>query len=220
MLNIKIYHWNLFLKKENIFDSDCGYHALINGNMMLNEINKCKNSLNNSNYIFNLKQKINNINMYKNIDDEINNLKILLCSSKLSNNNLQYIINNSNLDKNIIIYENNKNIKDKINSKYYKICIIFYKELLYFIKHWVPIVIHRENNNVYIHILDSFNLVWSGDKVLQNIIDSLFPNKNIQYKKKIIIGRIFFFGNLIFQLIIILIALYVFMNGMKKYINL
>ena len=64
MINIYCHNWNLELSPQGLIDSNCGYHAIKNGNTMLNLLNNTKIDYNNylncikkSKYFYKLKSK-------------------------------------------------------------------------------------------------------------------------------------------------------------------
>lgn len=200
MFNIKSHNWNLILKNESILDSECGYHALLNGNFMLNILLNNDFKINNK-YINNIKKCI-----YKsyNFNNKLNELKRFIDRPSLSKNDLEYLINKGKLSNNIFIYVNgiyNNELKEIISKKNCKVCIIFFRDYLCFFKHWIPIVIDKQENEIYIHILDSFHLIWWGDKILNEIIYKFFK---LKFDNKIILSKLLFFIIKFFELFIII----------------
>jgi len=138
MINIYCYTWNLFLPPQGVIDSTCGYHAIRNGNLMLDLLNNSKinyndyvNSIKNTQYFKKLKSK--NV-----MDKEIVNYQKTYKSNSLSKLDLQNIINSNKLNyDNIIItygdinnmFDNKDIIKIKnLNKNNYRLCVIFFKK--------------------------------------------------------------------------------------------
>ena len=46
-------------------------------------------------------------------------------------------------------------------------------------KHWIPIVIHKINNQINLHIIDSFDSTWYGTDLINDIIKILQNKYNI-----------------------------------------
>lgn len=221
--NIYYYNWNLYLPPEGIFDSTCGYHALRNGSKMLKILNENNFKINES-YINNIKSKSYDLKSKVNLLYELNIYRKQYNSNYLSRNDLKFIIKNLKLSKNIfIIYldiENISNFQDNINLKNivkqnsYKICFIYFKEFLG-ITHWIPIVLDKQNNDIYVHILDSYDFAWNGDICINKIINSLYPShKKINYKKELVKGRFICFGYKFIEFLFLIISIYIFINGL------
>ena len=60
MINIYCYNWNFKLSPQGIIDSNCGYHAIKNGNAMLNLLNN--STIDYNNYLNSIKKS----NIYSN----------------------------------------------------------------------------------------------------------------------------------------------------------
>jgi|SaaInlStandDraft_6_1057023.scaffolds.fasta_scaffold14997_3 hypothetical protein len=231
MINIYCYTWNLFLPPQGVIDSTCGYHAIRNGNLMLNLLNNSKinyndyvNSIKNTQYFKKLKSK--NV-----MDKEIVNYQKTYKSNSLSKLDLQNIINSNKLNyDNIIItygdinhmFDNKDIIKIKnLNKNNYRLCVIFFKKKLGVIKHWVPVVIDKKQSNVYLHILDSYDMSWMGDPILDNVINYMFPmKKNILCKKEIIEGNLYYYFTKTIHIGILILVVYLFIYGMFEVKNL
>lgn len=203
MVNIKIHNWNLILNNESILDNTCGYHALLNGNFMINML--LDNNIKIDQYYINNIRKIfyKNYNL-DNFNNQMSKLMTFIDRPSLSKNDLEYLINKGKLSNNIFIYVNgiyNNELNEIIMQKNYKICIIFFRDYLCFFKHWIPIVIDKQENDIYIHILDSFHLIWWGDKILNEILYLCFKEK---YNNKIISSKILFFIIKFFELFFII----------------
>ena len=216
---------NLKLTPEGVFDSTCGYHALRNGVKMLNLLDNLdlkinKNYLNKINNCFemsDLKSKnslLQDISIYKNIFN----------SNLLSRLDLKKIVKKLNLGKNLyIIYPESESVFDVIGKKIlksklkrnnYRFCIIYFEQ--YFaMTHWVPVIFDKNKDNLYIHILDSYDYVWYGNKMLNKIIEEMYPkNKVIKCVKGNNLGLFIYFGYKTLQVLVIIIAFYLFIGGL------
>ena len=145
-------------------------------------------------------------------------------SNSLSKSDLQNIISSNKLNKNIFItygdinvmFDSIDNVKIKsLNKNNYRMCIIFFKKKLGVIKHWVPVVIDKKQSNVYLHILDSYDMSWWGDPILDNVINHMFPmKKNILCRKEIIEGNLYYYFTKTIHICILILVVYLFIYGM------
>ena len=224
MINIYCYTWNLFLPPQGVIDSTCGYHAIRNGNLMLDLLNNSVIDYNN--YVSCIKRshyykKLKSENIMNN---EIVKYQKTYKSNSLSKSDLQNIISSNKLNKNIFItygdinvmFDSIDNVKIKsLNKNNYRICIIFFKKKLGVIKHWVPVVIDKKQSNVYLHILDSYDMSWWGDPILDNVINHMFPmKKNILCRKEIIEGNLYYYFTKTIHICILILVVYLFIYGM------
>ena len=224
MINIYCYNWNLKLYPQGLIDSNCGYHAIKNGNSMLKILgeplnyNNYINSIKNSNKFYYLKSN-------KYTDEQINLYNKIIKSNSLSKKDLYKIIRNANLDQNIFISycddnfpmftENETNkIKKLLKKDSYKFCIIIFKKKLSIVKHWIPIVFHKINNKVYLHILDSYDMIWWGEKNLNKLVNYLYPEKNVYCIKEYNKGMSYYYLTKILHFIILVFVIYLFMDGL------
>ena len=223
MIQIYCFNWNLNLPPEGIFDSTCGYHALRNGNEMLS-ILKINNFKIDENYIDKIKSKSVKLKSKADLINDINIYKNQYNSNFLSRKNLKLIQENLNLSSNIFfIYLDVENIfsfydKYKLGKilikKSYKVCFIYFKEFVG-VTHWVPIVIDKQDDKAYIHILDSYDFSWYGDKTIDNFIKMLYPiNRKINCQKEIVKGRFLCFSYKSTELLFLVISIYIFINGL------
>jgi len=225
MINIYCYTWNLFLPAQGVIDSTCGYHAIRNGNTMLDLLNN--SSINYNDYVNSIKksQYFKRLKSTKIMNEEVIKYQNTYKSNSLSKSDLQLIIDDNILNQNIIItYPDSEFIFDKIdsakikrlkNQKNYRICIILFKKKLDIVKHWVPIVIDKKGSNVYVHILDSYDMSWWGDPNIDKIIHNIYPkNKRILCKKEIVSGNLYYYSTKILHIIILIFVVYLFIYGM------
>lgn len=214
MINIFCFNWNLELPPQNLIDGTCGHHALRNGDRMLNLLQN--NSIDNNNYIDNIKntKDYKKISSKKYLEKDINYFKKILNKSKLNKNNLNLIKNKAKLNDNIFIIYNKNNIKKNFfkNDKY-KICLIIFINHYNIINHWVPIIIDKNYDKVYLHILDSYHLIWWKNNKIKSIIDYIFPNNKIKCKNESFKGKIIFYFSKFVEIIILISCLYFFILG-------
>lgn len=230
MVNIYCYTWNLFLAPQGLADSTCGYHALKNGNYMLKLLkNKNYNELN---YIQNIQKcsDFKKLQSKKFLEDELKKYQSYYNSHLLSRSNLKHIIKSTNMDSDIfIVYlEDKSNMFEKsdysrvveiMSKKYYKICIIFFKKRIEIITHWVPIVFDRRDNNIHMHILDSYDMSWWGDENLNELVNRLYPNANIYCKNDYYEGNLYYICYKSIELLVLIVIIYLFLDGLIKKIK-
>tara|TARA_B100000902_G_scaffold396420_1_gene457370 strand:- start:10015 stop:10707 length:693 start_codon:yes stop_codon:yes gene_type:complete len=224
MINIHCYTWNFFLPPQGVIDSTCGYHAIRNGNLMLKLLNNSKIDYNN--YIKSIKKSkyFKKLQSEKIMNNEIIQYQKTYKSNSLSKSDLQLIINDNKLDSNLIItYGDKANMFDfndyhkikNLKNNNYRLCIIYFKKKIEVVKHWIPIVIDKKGQNVHLHILDSFDMSWWGDPILDDIINNIFPmKKNILCNKEIIQGDIYYYVTKGIHIGILVIVVYLFIYGM------
>ncbi len=225
MIKIYCYNWNFKLPPQGIIDSTCGYHAIRNGNMMLDLLNS--SNLNYKNYANSITKssKFKILKSFENSKNEIIKYQKTIKSNSLSKIELNSIIKNNNLNENIFIsYCNNAypmfniNETNKLNNilskENYRICIIIFKKEFKIAKHWIPIVFDKKGNNVHLHILDSYDMVWWGEQNLNKLVNYFYPNKQVfcinDYKK----GGSYYYLTKILHFIILVFAVYLFIFGM------
>tara|TARA_Y100000992_G_C21197853_1_gene458853 strand:+ start:89 stop:775 length:687 start_codon:yes stop_codon:yes gene_type:complete len=216
---------NIKLPPEGVFDSTCGYHALRNGVKMLKLLDNLdlkinKNYLNKINNCF----EMNDLKSKNSLLQDIEIYKNVYKSSLLSRSDLKRINKKLKLSKNLyIIYPESESVFDAIGKKKltaklkrnnYRFCIIYFEQ--YFaMTHWVPVIFDKNKDNLYIHILDSYDYVWYGNKMLNKIIDEMYPeNKIIKCVKGNNLGLFIFFGYKTLQVLVIIITFYLFIGGL------
>jgi hypothetical protein len=200
-LTLNCITWNKYLPEQYLWETNCGYHAFRNGSIMYNIIN----NINKKGYNKYISDIVNN-KKFKRLLNKKTLRKDLLKYMKEFNGSSR--INSLQLHNLIDKYENNKNIyaiyplKDDIymalnfkkflkkfntdfkSKKKVTYCFLVYRAVPPLFTHWVPIIFDKRDNNVYIHIIDSFNLVFSGDKSINKLINILFNKFNISNKCK------------------------------------
>lgn len=174
------YLWNKYLPPQYLWDGTCGYHAIKNTLNMMYLLNEYRLNNNKMKYTFN--DLLNNKLFYK-----LNDTNTLYLSRnsyiKLNNGikttkllDLKHI--NEHVDKynNLYFWDHyldrqkiNSLIKNKINGVYG--IIIYHSE--WWIKHWYGLVIDINNENINIHVLDSFKAIWPYKDELKYIFKTL-----------------------------------------------
>jgi hypothetical protein len=211
---INCYTWNDILPVQYIWEETCGYYALHNGNLMYKILYNINNFSSRKNYITQITKNMlfsKLISTTENIND-INKLKKKLKKSSLSSINLLEI--NNYYEPNIIfnVYYNINDVTlilHELSSLNY--IIVYHK------KHWIPILIHKIDNQVNIHILDSYNIAWYGHKIINRLIDIILEqNKNYNFKIKCLDTSTLSTINMIYQksmsFIYLLIIIYFLTN--------
>lgn len=209
MINIYCYNWNFKLPPQELLDSNCGYHAIRNGSLMLN--------------ILNNKNSISDLKSNNKLNDKLNKYYSVIKKNSLSRDEMYKIINSIHKNENIFIIYFHPNInileKDKIRLKEvmkrrnYNICFIIFKNKLNIVKHWIPIVLKKKSNNVKLYILDSYDMLWNGDNDIETLLNYLYKNYKLKCIDNYYKGNIYYFITKTIQLIIIIISIYLFING-------
>ena len=225
MIKLTCYTWNSYLPKQELFDSTCGYHAIRNGLCMLKLLDE--NKIMNNNYVNDIKRTKN----YKllvsesELKKDLKNYMEIHKSNKLCKKDLLRIANNfynlnyffiSYLDDKILSNEELIRLGDIKKKKSYKICFIFYVNDINLIKHWVPIVLDKRGNDVKLHILDSYNYVWFGDKKLNYLLDKLYEKRVVKCSNDNLKGTIIFSIKNIIVVIIYIFFIYLFILGFEN----
>lgn len=226
--------WNNHLPYQSIMEATCGYYAYSN----LVEFSKVINDCNDGNIIENIKYKLeqqtykisvmSNIIKYRKLIGKdmislydayrINNYELPNTGKNISDYNFytdgkkySYFPSFfSNYDK----YEVRKALLNKENCIYkFIIQSIYYNNM---VDHMVPVIIQKIKNIVYIHILDSYCLLWNGDHILRlfyiTILGKDITNelecKDISAKENIIslFKKLKEFINIVISLVVILIV--------------
>ncbi|VVU94821.1 hypothetical protein CPAV1605_546 [seawater metagenome] len=178
---INCYTWNDIIPTQYIWEETCGYYALRNGNLMykiLSNIKSCKSQkeyiklISTSKYfpkLISSNQSIKDIKWYKsNFIEKKNNL---------SGNDIINLNNKCNPDTKLDLLYNSNNIKINLEIEEEINYFILYRKAFKVSTHWIPIILHKINNQINFHILDSFNTTWYGDKITSNIIRQI-KNRN------------------------------------------
>lgn len=225
MINIYCHNWNLELSPQGLIDSNCGYHAIKNGNTMLNLLNNTKIDYNN--YLNSIKKSKDYYKLKSKdyTEYEIKRYQNIINSNALSKNELYKIIRGSRLERNIFIsYCNDKyplftlnekkRIKEIQKKENYRFCVIIFKTELKMAKHWIPIVFDKIGNKLHLHILDSYDMIWWGEDNLNLLVNYLYPDKQVycvnNYKK----GISYFYITKLLHFIILVFVIYLFIFGM------
>jgi hypothetical protein len=225
MIKLTCHTWNSYLPKQELFDSTCGYHAIRNGINMLKLLND--NNIKSKNYVYNIKRTKNYklLISKKELNKELNNYMTIYKSNKLCKDDLIKIANNFyNLNNVFITYLDDKilskeeliRLEDIKRKKSYKVCFIFYINDINLVKHWVPIVFDKRGNDVKLHILDSYNYVWFGDKKLNYLLDRLYKNRIVKCSNDNLKGTIIFSIKNIILVLIYIFFIYLFILGFEN----
>ena len=225
MINIYCYNWNFKLSPQGIIDSNCGYHAIKNGDAMLNLLNS--SNIDYNNYLNSIKKsnKFYYLTSKEFTDNQIDKYNKVIKSNSLSKYELYKIIKGTNLNKNIFISycddkinmfdeTETKEIKDIMKKDSYRFCVIIFKKEFTIAKHWIPIVFDKNKNNVHLHILDSYDMVWWGEQNLSKLVNYLYPNKNVYCVNDYKQGGSYYYITKVLYFIILVFAVYLFIFGM------
>ena len=175
MYNLNCYNWNDIVPKQYIWESTCGYHAIRNAIIFYRILIQIKESNGKNDY---LKSIYNNQNftILKSEKSMLDLIKKYQNITKIKGNtdSKTLLILKNRLYQNYpiqIIYDLNS-IDLNFNDTEIKI-LILYRKRFEVSKHWIPIVIHKINNQFNLHILDSFESTWYGDLLINNLIDKI-----------------------------------------------
>ena len=225
MIKLTCHTWNSFLPKQGLFDSTCGYHAIRNGIRMLKLLNE--NKIQNKNYVSSIKKT----RSYKllisehELNKDLHNYIEIYKNNQLSKQDLLKIASNFyNLNNFFITYLDDKFLSDEelirlddFKRKHsYKICFIIYVNDINLVKHWVPIVLDKNGNDVRLHILDSYNYVWFGDKKINFLLDKLYKRRIVKCSNDNLKGTIIFTVKNIMIVMIYIFFIYLFILGFQN----
>jgi len=225
MIKLTCHTWNSYLPKQGLFDSTCGYHAIRNGVNMLKILNESK--IDQNNYISSIKKtkKYKKLISESELNKDINNYKNIYKNNQLSKQDLLKIAGSFyDLNNFFITYLDDKFLSDEelIRLNYlkkkeiYKICFIIYINDVNLVKHWVPIVLDKNGNDIKLHILDSYNYVWFGDKKLNFLLDKLYKRRIVKCSNDNLKGTIIFSIKNITLIIIYVFFIYLFILGFQN----
>lgn len=225
MIKLTCHTWNSYLPKQGLFDSTCGYHAIRNGVNMLKILNESK--IDQNNYISSIKKtkKYKKLISESELNKDINNYKNIYKNNQLSKQDLLKIAGSFyDLNNFFITYLDDKFLSDEelIRLNYfkkkeiYKICFIIYINDVNLVKHWVPIVLDKNGNDIKLHILDSYNYVWFGDKKLNFLLDKLYKRRIVKCSNDNLKGTIIFNIKNITLIIIYVFFIYLFILGFQN----
>lgn len=181
MYNLNCYNWNNVVPKQYIWEITCGYHALRNAVNFYRILIQINNFIDKNNYLKSIYQNqnfkilksestmLNSIKEYQRITkkrgnvtiEELSNIKSKLYSSYP----IQILYNLNNVD--LQLKENDIKV------------LIMHREQYEISKHWIPIVIHKINNQINLHIIDSFESTWYGTDLINDIVKILQNKYNI-----------------------------------------
>jgi hypothetical protein len=183
MYNLNCYNWNNVVPKQYIWEITCGYHALRNGIIFYRILIQINNFSNKNNYLKLIYQN-QNFNILKSESDMMNQLKdyqkITKKRGNVSSDELINIKNKLYSSYPIQILYNLDNADLNLQNNDIKI-LIMYRKTFELSKHWIPIVIHRLNNQINLHIIDSFESTWYGTQLIHDITSNLRKQfKNIK----------------------------------------
>jgi len=186
MYNINCYNWNSIIPKQYVWEPTCGYHAIRNGAMLYKILIQIPNFINKKNYINRI---VNNIEFPKFISDtymsdQVNKYKKnILIRGDINTKQLEKLIEINHKNYPIEVLYNINELSLKLEKNDIR-CIIFYRKWLHFNKHWFPIIIHKLDKEINIHIADSFESTWFGEKIIEEILNSIRRDNNIKLNIK------------------------------------
>lgn len=214
------YIWNNYLPAQYLWDGTCGYHAINNTLNMIHLLNKyhltetkIKTNYNFDKLLSYRQQNTNNNNCH--ITHQLRNYFIHLNSGKKSTNindlkNINKLFDNQNK----LYFWNDYNdkikikllIDNKINSTFG--IIIYHSE--WWVKHWYGLVIDIVDNNINVHLLDSFNIMFPYKLELNNILKEI--NLSVQWTNKY--ERLMIYGHKTYQSILFIVVYFVIIYGL------
>jgi hypothetical protein len=208
------YIWNNYLPSQYLWDGTCGYHAINNTMNILHIINK-HHLLSKTNNNFNqllTEYKQNNINF---ITHHLRNYFIYLNSGKKSTTirdlkNINHIFNGYNKLYFWNLYEDKIKIKSLIDNKINGTfgIIIYHKE--WWVKHWYGLIVDIVNQNIYIHLLDSFNIIFPYKNELNNILKEI--NLSVNWHNNY--NRLMIYGYKTYQSCLFIIVYFIIIYGL------
>jgi len=207
------YIWNNYLPSQYLWDGTCGYHAINNTLNILYLLNKYH--LSSSDYDMNILLLEYNQYNYCYNNHHLRNYFIHINSGKKSTNVSDLKKINKTFDNNNKLYfwndyDDKIKIKSLIN---YKIngtfgIIIYHQE--WWVKHWYGLVIDIVNNNINVHLLDSFNIIFPWKKQLNDILKEI--NLSIQWTNKYERSMVYCYK--IYQSILFIVVYFIIIYGL------
>mgnify|MGYP007047360410 CR=1 FL=1 len=181
MYNLNCYNWNNVVPKQYIWEITCGYHALRNAVNFYRILVQINNFIDKNNYLNSVYQN-QNFMILKSESTMLNSIKEYQKITKKRGNvtfkDLNKIKNKLYSNYPIQILYNLNNVDLQLKENDIKI-LIMHREKYEISKHWIPIVIHKINNQINLHIIDSFDSTWYGTDLINDIIKILQNKYNI-----------------------------------------
>lgn len=207
-----IFTWNIYLEIQYIWDGTCGYHAIKNTLNLMYLLNEYNNTFTH-NYTFKKllheDQFINKLNN-RDLSGQARNYYIKLNDGHKSTNvnQLKNIINNIDKNNNFYfwdIYEERSELIRLISNNIKGIygCVIYYED--FFCKHWYGLVIDIQED-VNIHILDSYGIIWPHTKHLHQVLKDL-NIKEFEYDNNY--SKLLTYSYKVYQLMIFVIVYFI-----------
>jgi len=184
MINLNCFNWNNILPKQYLWESTCGFHAIRNAIHMYNILISINNYSNRENYQKNIYQNINFNNLVS--ENELNNeikkyQRLISTKGDINSEQILRILNKFYNKYPIkVIYSLNDN-NFKLRNFELKVMIV-YRERYNVSKHWIPIIIHKLNNDINLHIIDSFGSTWYGEDLINQIVEKIKIDNNFDFK--------------------------------------
>ena len=181
MYSLNCYNWNNVVPKQYIWEITCGYHALRNAVNFYRILVQINNFIDKNNYLNSVYQN-QNFMILKSESTMLNSIKEYQKITKKRGNvtfkDLNKIKNKLYSNYPIQILYNLNNVDLQLKENDIKI-LIMHREKYEISKHWIPIVIHKINNQINLHIIDSFDSTWYGTDLINDIIKILQNKYNI-----------------------------------------
>jgi hypothetical protein len=108
------------------------------------------------------------------------------------------------------LYEDKIKIKSLINNKINGTfgIIIYHKE--WWVKHWYGLIVDIFNNNIYIHLLDSFNIIFPYKNELNIVLKEI--NLSVNWYNNY--NRLMIYGHKTYQSCLFIIVYFVIIYGL------
>lgn len=181
MYNLNCYNWNNVVPKQYIWEITCGYHALRNAVNFYRILVQINNFIDKNNYLNSVYQN-QNFMILKSESTMLNSIKEYQKITKKRGNvafkDLNKIKNKLYSNYPIQILYNLNNVDLQLKENDIKI-LIMHREKYEISKHWIPIIIHKINNQINLHIIDSFDSTWYGTDLINDIVKILQNKYNI-----------------------------------------
>lgn len=183
MYNLNCYNWNNVVPKQYIWEITCGYHAIRNAIIFYRTLIQISNFTNKNNYLKSI-YKNQNFTILKSESDMTNLIKqyqdITKKRGNVTSNELKQIQSKLYSSYPIQILYNLNEIDLNFKNNDIKI-LILYRKKFEISKHWIPVIIHKLDNQLNLHILDSFETTWYGTDLINEIVNLIkLKHKNIK----------------------------------------